>query len=103
MANGRLFAVDLAAAAVTTLYNPATMTGTLTLSLANRSAGATTVRVALAATAAPTAGEWIEYDVYLPPLGVLERTAIVVGPGQYLVARAGGAGVSAVGYGFEEA
>jgi hypothetical protein len=102
MADGRLFAWDLAAATATTLYNPATLTGTLTLSLCNRTSTAQLVRVALAATATPTAAEWIEYDVYLPPAGVLERTAIVVGPGQYLVARASAAGVSAVGFGFEE-
>jgi len=103
MPQGKLFGVDLAAGATTTLYNPAGVTTTLTLSLCNRTATAANLRVALAATAAPTAGEWIEYDVYLPPSGVLERTAIVVGPGQYLVARASAAGVSAVGFGFEEA
>lgn len=102
MANGRLFALDLAAATATTLYQPATLTGTLTLSLVNRNTWAVLVRVALAAAAIPTDAEWIEYDVYLPPSGVLERTAIVVGPGQYLVARASAAGVSAVGFGFEE-
>lgn len=102
MANGRLFALDLAAATATTLYQPATLTATLTLSLVNRNTWAVQARVALAAAATPTDAEWIEYDVYLPPSGVLERTAIVVGPGQYLVARASAAGVSAVGFGFEE-
>ncbi len=103
MPQGRLFGVDLAANAVTTIYNPAGVTTTLTLSLCNRTANAVTVRVALAAAAAPTAGEWIEYDAYLPPAGVLERSAIVVGAGQFLVARASAAGVSAVGFGFQEA
>lgn len=103
MPSGQLFGLDLAAAANTTLYNPLTTTTTLTLSLCNRTANAATVRVALSATAAPTAGEWIEYDTYLAPAGVLERTAIVVGPAQFLVARANVAGVSAVGFGFEEA
>lgn len=102
MAQGKLFGLDLAAGATTTLYNPTGVTTTLTLSLCNRSSASTTVRVALASTAAPAAGEWIEYEVFLPPAGVLERTAIVVGPGQFLVARANDAGVSAVGFGFEE-
>ncbi|KRC30690.1 hypothetical protein [Acidovorax sp. Root217] len=103
MAQGKLFGLDLAAGAITTLYNPAGVTTTLTLSLCNRTAAAVSVRVALAATATPTAGEWIEYDVYLPPSGVMERSAIVIGSGQFLVARASAAGVSAVGFGFEEA
>lgn len=102
MAIGKLGAADLAANANTTVYNPAGVAGTVTLSLCNRSATAATVRVALSAAAAPTSAEWIEYDVYLPPSGVLERSAIVVGPGQYLVARANVAGVSAVAYGFED-
>ncbi len=102
MADGRLFGLDLAASTPTTLYNPTTLTATLTLSLCNRSATATTVRVALAPTSTPGPGDWIEYDTYLAPAGVLERTAIVAGPGQFLVARASAAGVSAVGFGFEE-
>lgn len=102
MANGRLGAADLAANTNTTLYNPATLTGTVTVSLCNRSATGVLVRLALASTATPTDAEWLEYDQYLPPAGVLERTAIVVGAGQLLVARANGAGVSAVGFGFEE-
>lgn len=102
MPAGQLFAANLAATTTTTLYNPAGVTATLTLSLCNRSAVGLLVRVALAATAAPTDAEWIEYDVYLAPSGVLERSAIVVGSGQFLVARASGAGVSAVGFGFED-
>ncbi|KRC36229.1 hypothetical protein [Acidovorax sp. Root219] len=103
MPQGKLFGLDLAAGADTTLYNPAGVTTTLTLSLCNRTAVAVTVRVALAATAMPTSGDWIEYDTYLAPAGVLERTAIVMGSGQFLVARASAAGVSAVGFGFQEA
>lgn len=102
MAIGKLGAADLAANANTTVYNPAGVAGTVTLSLCNRNAVGVMVRVALAAAAAPTTAEWLEYDVFLPPSGVLERSAIVVGPGQYLVARASVAGVSAVAFGFED-
>lgn len=102
MANGKLGAADLAAGANTTLYNPGTLTGTVTVSLCNRGATGTLVRLALASTANPTPAEWMEYDQYLPPAGVLERTAVVVGAGQLVVARASAAGVSAVVFGFEE-
>lgn len=102
MANGRLGAADLAAGVNTTLYTPSTGTGTVTVSLCNRGATGTLVRLALASTATPAAGEWLEYDQYLPPAGVLERTAVVVGAGQWVVARASAAGVSAVVFGFEE-
>ncbi len=103
MANGRLGAADLAANANTTLYQAAAgVTSTVTVSLVNRGAGAALVRVALASSAAPTAAEWLEYDVYLPTSGVLERSAIVVGPGQYLVVHASVATVSALAFGFED-
>lgn len=100
--NGQLGAVDLAAAANTTLYHPTTLTGTVTVSMVNRGAAGTLVRLALAAAAAPTAAEWLEYDQYLPSAGVLERSAIVVGPGQYLVAYSSVGSTSAVAFGFEE-
>ncbi|MDZ7862462.1 hypothetical protein [Acidovorax sp.] len=102
MAIGKLGAADLAANANTTIYNPTGVAGTVTLSLCNRTANGALVRVALAAAAAPTAAEWLEYDYYLGPNAVLERSAIVVGPGQHLVARANAAGVSAVAFGFED-
>ena len=102
MANGKLGAADLAAAANTTIYNPATLTGTITVSMVNRGASGTLVRLALAATATPTVGEWLEYDQYLPGSGVLERSAIVVGPGQFLVAYSSVGSTSAVAFGFEE-
>lgn len=102
MANGKLGAADLAVAVNTTIYSPATLTGTVTVSMVNRGAGATLVRLALAATATPTAAEWLEFDQYLAPGGVLERSAIVVGPGQYLVGYSSGGSTSAVAFGFEE-
>ncbi|MGV3679929.1 MAG: hypothetical protein ACO1PM_09420 [Acidovorax sp.] len=102
MANGKLGAADLAANANTTVYNPTGATGTVTLSVVNRGASAALVRVALAATATPTAAEWLEFDAYLPVAGVLERSAIVVGSGQYLVVRSSAAEVSVVAFGFEE-
>lgn len=103
MANGKLGAVDIAAAVNTTIYTaPALTTGTVTVSMVNRGAAGTLVRLALASTAAPTAAEWLEYDQYLAGNGVLERSAIVVGPGQFLVGYSSGGSTSAVAFGFEE-
>ncbi|CAN7203242.1 hypothetical protein LJR118_000618 [Acidovorax sp. LjRoot118] len=102
MANGRLGAADLVANTNTTLYNPVGATGAVTVSVVNRNAGGALVRLALATTATPTGSEWLEFDAYLPTAGVLERTAIVVGPGQFLVVHSSAASVSAVAFGFEE-
>lgn len=102
MANGKLGAADLAAGANTTLYNPGTLTGTVTVSLCNRGATGTLVRLALASTANPTPAEWLEYDQYLPPAGVLERSAVVVGAGQWVVGYSSVGSVSAVAFGFED-
>ena len=104
MANGRLGAADLAATTLTTLYGPvpAGKLATFNVNLCNRTAGSIAVRLALATTAAPAAGEYIEYDAQIPANGVLERTGLVLQEGMYVVAYAGGAGISATAWGLED-
>lgn len=102
MAQGRIFALDLPAGTNTTLYRPAAVTGSLTVRVSNRNNYNVLVRLALSDSATPMVAEWIEPDTCVPPGGVLECTGLVVGPGQYLVAFPSTAGVSAVGYGYEE-
>lgn len=104
MATGRLGAADLAATTNTTLYTvPASKVGSCSVNLCNRTATAVTVRLALASTGTPGNAEWIEYDAEIPAHGVLERTGIVLGAGQRVVAYASAAGVSALAWGYEEA
>lgn len=102
MANGQLGAYDLAATTNTTLYNPSGKTGGVTVSLCNRNATSVTVRLAIASTATPSAAEWVEYGATIFANNVLERTGLVVGSGQYLVAWASGTGVSAIVMGYED-
>ena len=105
MATGRLGTADLSAVTLTTVYGPvdATTFSVVTVSVVNRSAGAVTIRIALATSASPTDAEWLEYDVSLSPKGVLERTGIVMDTGQILVVRSSAIGVGAVVYGIETA
>ena len=104
MPTGRLGALDLAAHTDTTLYTvPAATVGTVNVSLCNRGTAAASVRIAAAAAATPTNAEFIEFDVVLPPNGVLERTGIVIHAGVRIVVRANQTNVSAVCWGFEEA
>lgn len=104
MPSGRLGAADLAANTDTTVYTvPA---GTLTvcnLTVCNRTSTPVTVRVAIAAAAAPTGAEFIEYETNLAGNGVLERTGLVLDAGKRLVVRSSAASVNAVAMGMEEA
>jgi hypothetical protein len=104
MANGVLGRVSLASTTLTTVYTvPA---GTLTyanLNIANRTGASAAVRVAVAQTAAaPLDGEYLEYDSYLAPNGILERTGLVIDAGWSVVVYSDKANVSAQVYGIEQ-
>ena len=102
MATGRLGIGDLAAATNTTLYTcPDNTFAVITVSLANRSASSTTVRIAVSDLATPLDSEFIEYDATVLAKGVLERTGIVLAAAQKIVVRSSGSGTSAVAYGIE--
>ena len=102
MATGRLGVADLAAATNTTLYTvPASTFSVVTVSVCNRGASATAIRIAVATSATPADSEYIEFDVSLSAKGVLERTGIVMDAGKLLVVRSNSTSVSAVAYGIE--
>lgn len=104
MATGRLGAVDLSAATDTTVYTcPASTFSVVSVSVCNRGATSATIRVAVAASATPTAAEYIEYDSTVLAKGVLERTGIVLSAGQVLVVRSSAISVNAVVMGIETA
>jgi len=102
MAAGRLGTPqDLAATTNTTLYTNATTYAVASVTLCNRNSTAVSIRLALSATATPGNAEYIEYGTTIPANGVLERTGLVVGATQNLVAYASATGVSAAVYGIE--
>jgi len=104
MATGRLGAVDLSAATDTTVYTcPASTFSVVSVSVCNRGSTSATIRVAVAASATPTAAEYIEYDSTVLAKGVLERTGIVLSAGQVLVVRSSAISVNAVVMGIETA
>lgn len=103
MASGRLGAADLSATTNTTIYTvPSGKYAALTISIANRNTLGAKIRLAISATATPGNSEWIEYDAVIPPNGVLERSGIVIGSGQYLVVYSDIANLSVVAYGIED-
>lgn len=102
MATGRLGTANLVAGTLTTLYTVPTDTfAVISVSFVNRGNTLLTVRLAAAATDTPTDDEFLEFDTELFGKGVLERTGIILGAGQKIVARASAAGVSAVAFGIE--
>ena len=109
MASGRLGKALLAANTDTTLYTaPAGTVATATVTLCNSSTSSANVRLAVATTATPASADFIEYEFVLGAAGVpgainiLERTGIVLGPGEQLIVRANASGVAARAHGFEE-
>ena len=102
MASGVYGKVDVSSANTWTEVVAASAgTKVATLTIANRQAAATTVRVALRdAVGNITDADCIEYDVSLPANGVLERTGIVLDSSNGLHVYASAA-VSAVVYGID--
>jgi hypothetical protein len=102
MATGRLGIGDLTAAANTTLYTcPDNTFAVVTVSMCNRAATSSQIRISVSDLATPADSEYIEYDATVLSKGVLERTGIVLSAGQKIVVRSNGSGTSAVAYGIE--
>jgi hypothetical protein len=87
MATGRLGIANITSTADTTLYTvPAGTFSVVTVNVVNRSSVASAdIRIAVASSATPTLGEYIEYDADIVANGVLERTGIVMDAGKLLV------------------
>jgi len=104
MANGVLGRVSLASTTLTTVYTvPIWQLAYANVNVTNRTGASAAVRIALAQTAAaPLASEYIEYDSFVAPNGVLERTGIVLDAGWSIVAYSDKANVSVQAYGIEQ-
>jgi len=102
MASGLLGKADLAATTDTSIYTvPESIVATVNINLVNRTAAAITIRLSIGA-ASPADEDFIEYDTSIPAYGVLERSGLVMGAAEVLVARASAVGVSIRAYGFTE-
>lgn len=103
MASGKLGNANLSATTNTTIYTvPNLMVSTMNINVVNRTSAAITIRLAISANASPVVAEYIEYDVSIPANGVLERTGLVAGAGENVVAYASASGISVRVHGFEE-
>ena len=87
MATGRLGIANITTTADTTVYTvPASTFSVVTVCVVNRSSSAAAdIRIAVASSATPAAGEYIEYDADIVANGVLERTGIVMDAGKLIV------------------
>ncbi len=103
MPSGRFGKASLAADTATDLYTvPPGKVATCTINICNISAVEIKVRLAVR-VGALAAGDYLEYDTRIPANGVLERSHIVLSPGETVVVSASGVGANVRVYGFEEA
>jgi len=95
---------DVPATTNTTVYTvPSDTFAIVTINITNRSAATRDIRIGLAASGTPSAGEWIEYDTELVSNGTLERSGVVLQAGKNVVAYANSTDVSVMVYGIETA
>jgi hypothetical protein len=87
MPTGRLGTANVTTTSATTVYTvPAATFSVVSVNIVNRSSSAAAlIRLAISATATPTADEWIEFDSSLVANGVLERTGLVLDTGRFVV------------------
>jgi hypothetical protein len=103
MASGKLGGASLAAATYTTLYTvPALTTASFSVNFANLNTVSVTIRLAIGTNATPAATDWLIYDVVIPGNGELERTGLVLGAANLVVAYSSATNVTATIYGYEE-
>ena len=103
MASGVLGQVSLASTTNTTVYTvPSSTVSYVNVNVSNRNASDVAVRVALASTATPTVAEYIEYESFIAPNGVLERTGLVLEAGRRVIAYSNSTNVSVNVYGVEQ-
>ncbi len=103
MASGVLGQVAIASTTYTTVYTvPSNTLAYVNVNVANRNSTDIAVRVALAATATPTTAEFIEYDSFIAPNGVLERTGLVLDAGKRVITYSNSSNVSVNVYGVEQ-
>ena len=102
MATGTLANSALSAASATLIYTcPADTFAVVTVSVCNRGASASNIRLSAGNNNPAQAGDYIEFDTALSANGVLERTGIVLSAGQYITGYSSGADVDFVVYGIE--
>jgi hypothetical protein len=99
MASGLLGKADLAAATDTLLFTAGATPQTFNVRFANRNAAAVKVRVAIGTGGAPAAADYVDYDVAVQALGILEDTGLVASSGEKVWARSDTANVSVRAHG----
>ena len=105
MASGILGQAAPSATNNTSVYTvPANTLSVVNVSVLNRSASATAdVRIALASGSSPSNGEYIEYDITVPPKGIIERTGLALQAGKIVVAYSSTGDTSVTVTGLEQA
>jgi hypothetical protein len=99
MATGKLGSADLAATTDTLLFTADVTPQTFNVRFANRNTSAVKVRVAIGTGGAPAVTDYVDYDVTVQALGILEDTGLVASSGEKVWVRSDTANVSVRAHG----
>lgn len=103
MASGRLGTARLAANVDTVVYTvPVDTLATVNINCCNTGTAVATVKIAIATTDAPAAGDYYEMSSLEPNGDMVERTGIMLSSGERVIARATTATVDVRVHGIEE-
>jgi hypothetical protein len=91
---GKLGSLDIATAGVAQLLCTMDDNGIVNVLVCNRTAADATIRIAITTAGAPTAADWIEYDVIVAANQPMERTGLSLSLGEKIYVQSATTGFS---------
>ena len=103
MATGTLGESELTENTEVTVYTvPNGKTSTINIAVCNRNSIAITISLGITTGVSLINKNYVEYNVSIPPYGILERSGIVIGQTEKVIARSNSNDVNVRIYGYEE-
>jgi hypothetical protein len=102
--SGRLGKVEAGNGSFTTLYAvPAgAALATVNILVTNTNNVNRHITIAISTTTTPGSADFISYNFDIPPYGVVERTALVLSPGEVVLVSSNGAGMICRAHGYQK-
>ncbi len=102
--SGRLGKVEAGNGSFTTLYAVPSSADVATCNVlvSNTNTTSAKITIAISTSTTPAATDYISYNYDIPPNGVLERTALVLSPGEIVLVSSNSAGMICRAHGYQK-